>query len=94
MQAEKTIPRPDVMAALAQTLNVPTSWLAEGQTREDNPAQTKPATTATIKGNTTEASSEQTSGTAATLTEEVHPCVSQEILQAQQCPVRRSRPGC
>ena len=26
----KTIPRPDVMAALAQTLNVPTSWLAEG----------------------------------------------------------------
>ncbi len=33
----KTIPRPDVMAALAQTLNVPTSWLAEGKTREDNP---------------------------------------------------------
>lgn len=65
----KTIPRPDVMAALAQTLNVPTSWLAEGKTREDNPAQTKPATTATIKGNTTEASSEQTSGTAATITE-------------------------
>lgn len=65
----KTIPRPDVMAALAQTLNVPTSWLAEGKTREDNPAQAKPATTATIKGNTTEASSEQTSGTAVTITE-------------------------
>ena len=65
----KTIPRPDVMAALAQTLNVPTSWLAEGKTREDNPAQAKPATTATIKGNTAEASSEQTSGTAATITE-------------------------
>ena len=65
----KTIPRPDVMAALAQTLNVPTSWLAEGKIRKDNPAQAKPATTATIKGNTTEASSEQTSGTAVTITE-------------------------
>lgn len=65
----KTIPRPDVMAVLAQTLNVPTSWLAEGETHESKPAQTTSATTATTKSNTTEASSEQASGTAATTTE-------------------------
>ena len=65
----KTIPRPDVMAVLAQALNVPTSWLAEGKTHESKPAQTNSATTATTKRNTTEASSEQTSGTAATTTE-------------------------
>ena len=65
----KTIPRPDVMAVLAKTLNVPTSWLAEGKTHESKPAQTNSATTATTKRNTTEASSEQASGTAATTTE-------------------------
>ena len=65
----KTIPRPDVMAVLAQTLNVPTSWLAEDKTHESKPAQTNSATTATTKRNTTEASSAQASGTAATTTE-------------------------
>ena len=30
----KTIPRPDVMAALAQTLNVSAAWLAKGETHE------------------------------------------------------------
>ena len=65
----KTIPRPDVMAVLAQALNVPTSWLAEGKTHESKPAQTNSATTATTKSNTTEASSEQANGTAATTTE-------------------------
>ena len=65
----KTIPRPDVMAVLAQTLNVPASWLAEGEIHESKPAQTTSATTATTKSNTTEASSEQASGAAATTTE-------------------------
>lgn len=65
----KTIPRPDVMAVLAQALNVPTSWLAEGKTHESKPAQTNSATTATTKRNTAEASSEQASGTAAITTE-------------------------
>ena len=57
------------MAVLAQTLNVPTSWLAESKTHESKPAQTNSATTATTKSNTTEASSEQANGTAATTTE-------------------------
>lgn len=65
----KTIPRPDVMTVLAQTLNVPTSWLAEGETHESKPAQTTSTTTATAKSNTAETNSEQASGTTATTTE-------------------------
>lgn len=65
----KTIPRPDVMAALAQTLNVSAAWLAKGEAHEDKPAQPGPSATATTKNNTTESSSEQTQDTAPATTE-------------------------
>lgn len=65
----KTIPRPDVMTALAKTLNVSAEWLAKGEAHEDKPAQPGPSATATTKNNTTESSSEQTRDTAPATTE-------------------------